>query len=378
MSVVFAMYFGLTAAMRALARDRVVLLRDAPPSFKLAAYIGKRTLVLSLFVAMQCGFLILVGNRILEIRGMFLIYFGLTFLTGFCGISIGLILSSLFSSREGASRIMWLVLIPQLVFGGALIKYEDMNKDDTDLIYSLKRWLMRHPESESWAGARDDTALRVPGICDIIPTRYSYEALVVAQVKLNPLVSRQDRLLREIDDIVKTGAGTTTQNQRLDDLKDTLALLSDMEGRNVRDIEKRLKLVDEIIDGKALDNSAMRGGAAVSAERLFTNQKVTELVSKAETAQNDMRRIYEHGDPQPINPFFSPLKGFGPFTYYRFSTKPPHWVKSSFVLTVSVYTYATVILLASSLAMLAGLYGILKWQLRATAPIAGREAGTAK
>ena len=44
--------------------------------------------------------------------------------------------------------------------------------------------------------------MQVPLICEFIPMRWSYEALVVAQAKLNPLTSRQDKIQAQIDKLV--------------------------------------------------------------------------------------------------------------------------------------------------------------------------------
>ena len=136
-----------------------------------------------------------------------------------------------------------------------------------------------------------------------------------------------------------------------------------MEGKNIRDIEKRLRIVDAVIDGKVLDTGAMRGHGGVTAERLYTNQKVTDLVTNAETVQNDIRRIDEHGDPQPINLFFSPEKSWR-LPYYRWHFASPHWELKYSRIGITVFTYATAILMGSSLILLAGIYGILKGQLR--------------
>jgi len=89
--------------------------------------------------------------------------------------------------------------------------------------------------------------MQVPIICEFIPMRWSYEALVVAQDKLNPLTSRQDKIQGLIDQLVQKGERTAAEDQRLDDLKDTLAYLSGLESSTVKDIEDRLRKVDKII-----------------------------------------------------------------------------------------------------------------------------------
>ena len=73
---------------------------------------------------------------------MFWEYFIYMFITAASGTSLGLLISSLAADGKTAANVVPLVLIPQLIFGGALIKYEDMNKD-LDMIYTFQRWLTR-------------------------------------------------------------------------------------------------------------------------------------------------------------------------------------------------------------------------------------------
>ena len=360
-SLLVAMFLALMNSVDDIIRDRVILHRERNLDVRLPYYVFGKFGTLALFSAVQCALFVLVGNRILEIRGMFWEYFLYMFVTAASGTSLGLLISSLASDGKTAANVVPLVLIPQLIFGGALIKYEDMNKD-LDMIYTFKRWLTRHPDAAA-LGTRDDSALRVPVISRFVATHYSYEALIVAQAKRNPLSFRQDQLQRQMDAIVKTRKRTDAQNARLDDLKDTLALLSGMEGKDRADIERRLRLVDEIIAGKALETGVLRGRGNLTAERLYTNQKVTDLVTNAETVQNDIRRVDAQGEPQPINLFFSPEKSWS-LPYVRLHFSAPFWEMKHTRLSITVFTYATGILTGTSLVLLALVYGILKRQLR--------------
>jgi hypothetical protein len=81
-------------------------------------------------------------------------------------------------------------------------------------------------------------------------------------------------------------------------------------------------------------------------------------VAKAETEQNDYRRL------RAINTFFSPEKRYGPIRYPTLHWSAPHRRWREMTLRVSVLTYATTILVGSSLALMALLYGVLKRQLR--------------
>jgi len=185
-------------------------------------------------------------------------------------------------------------------------------------------------------------------ISRFIATHYTYEALIVAQAKLNPLSLRQGQLQRQIDDLVEKDSRTETDAARLEDLKDTLALLSGMESGSLADVEKRLRRVDNIIAGGALDAGGLRSKTAgITADRLYTNQKVSDLVAKAETEQSDYRRS------KAVNVFFSPEKQF--HVPFRKRDRP---------ISFSVYGFNTSVLLGTSFALLCALHAILKRQLR--------------
>lgn len=345
-SLLVAMFLALMNAVDDIIRDRVVLHRERNLDVRLPYYIFAKFSTLALFSAVQCALFVMVGNSILEIRGMFWQYTMWMFITAASGTSLGLFISSIVADAKTAANFVPLVLIPQLIFGGALIKYDEMNRN-LDLIYTFKSWFSTHPEAAG-AASRNDAALRVPMISRFIATHYSYEALIVAQGKLNPLAVRQGKLQDQIDALVSKHPRTEAEASRLEDLKDTLAMLSGMESGSKVDLEKRLVRVDRIIEGGALDSSALRSKATgITADRLYTNQKVSDLVAKAETEQSDYRRS------ELVNVFFSPEK--------RYHLTILGKERS---VSFSVYAFNTFILLASSFALLCGLFAILKRQLR--------------
>jgi len=349
-SLLVALFLALMNSVDDIIRDRVVLHRERNLNVRLPYYIAAKISTLAMFSAVQCALFVLVGNHVLEIRGMFLPYWWFTFITALSGLALGLLISSIVGDSKTAANFVPLVLIPQLIFGGALIKYEEMNTD-LDAIYTFKRYFSTHPEIPD-SSTRNDAALRVPMISRLVATHYSYEALIVAQAKLNPLAERQDQLQHEIDTLISIKGRDDRQAARLEDLKDTLAMLSGLESGSVSEIERRLMRVDKIINGATLDPSGLRSRTmGLSAERLYSNQKVGDLVAKAETEQNDYRRGAR------LNVFFGPIKThyFGPRSW-SFVAKHP--------LVFSVYLRNTLVLVGSSFACLAALYLILKRQLR--------------
>lgn len=337
LALIVAMFLGLTNSADDIIRDRPVLQRERNLNVRLPFYVFAKTVSLGVFALVQCILFVLIGNYILEIRGMFWIDLGIIFMTAMGGISLGLVISSLVADPKTAANIVPLVLIPQIIMGGALIKYEDMNRN-LALVYTFSRWFSEHPDKEEMA--KMDSKLQVPLVCQFIAMRWSYEELVVAQAKLNPLTSRQDRTQREIDAIVAKGDESPAADERLNDLKETLAILSGLEAQTNKQLDQYLSLIDEVLDRKRPFARALFKDAvgSVTAEQLYLNQKVSDLISNAEMEQSDYRR---GGKP---NVFFGAEKRY-------------------FGLKVSVFTFNTAVLIGSSIVLLGLLHWILRRQL---------------
>jgi hypothetical protein len=167
--------------------------------------------------------------------------------------------------------------------------------------------------------------------------RWSYEELVVAQAKLNPLTRRQERAQREIDKLVDKKDQSPEAMQRLRDLKESLAVLSGLEADTAKELDGYLSLIDEVIDGHRKFDRALFDNATgpVTAEQLYINQKVSDLIANAEMEQNDYRR---GGKP---NVFFGAEKRY-------LGTK------------IGVFWFNTTVLVGSTIALL----GLLLWILR--------------
>jgi ABC transport system ATP-binding/permease protein len=337
LTLIVAMFLGLTNSADDIIRDRVVLQRERNLNVRLPYYIFAKTTSLGVFAFVQCLLFVLIGNYILEIRGMFWIYLGVVFMTAMGGIALGLVISSLVADPKTAANIVPLVLIPQIIMGGALIKYEDMNRN-LALVYTFTRWFTEHPNKEQTS--KMDSRLQVPIICQFIAMRWSYEELIVAQAKLNPLTRRQERAQREIDVMVAKHDMRPEATKRLTDLKETLAVLSGLEAQTPAALDAYLRQIDLVLDGKRPFGRAVfkNANGPVTAETVYQNQKVSDLVSNAEMEQSDYRR---GGKP---NVFFGQQKRY-------------------FGVPVDVFVFNTAVLIGSTVALLALLHFILRRQL---------------
>ncbi len=336
LGLIVAMFLGLTNSADDIIGDRAVLQRERNLNVRLTYYVIAKVASLGVFALIQCVLFVLLGNWILSIRGMFWIYLGVMFMTAMGGIALGLVISSLVAAPKTAANIVPLVLIPQIIMGGALIKYEDMNRN-LGLVYTFSRWFSEHPNEET--NKKMDSKLKVPFIAQFIAMRWSYEEVVVAQAKLNPLTRRQERVAAEIRRLAPD-AKTPETVARLNELKEVLAVLSGLEARTARDVDNYLKRTDKVVEGKQPFRRADFKDAVgpVTAEQLYINQKVSDLISNAEMEQNDYRR---GGKP---NVFFGAEKRY-------LGTK------------INIFTFDTSILVTSTFALLALLLWILRRQL---------------
>jgi len=316
-------------------RDRPVLMRERNLDVRLIYYVLAKGLTLAVFALIQCALFAWIGNWLLSMRDGFWIVFIAMFLTTGSGAAIGLVISSLVNESKTGILIIPAVLIPQIILSGALIKYEEMNRN-LDFVYTIQQWVNRHPDSAM--PARSD--LQVPLICEFMPTRWSYEALVFAQAKLNPLTKRQELIQRKINEIVSNKESSTADEDRLEDLKDALAVLSGLEASDPRKLDEQFRRIDRVIAGGKFDPEAFEGtGTGVTAEQLYVNQKVTDLISKAEMEQSDYR------ESRHLNVFFGPVKEY-------FGTR------------IGLLWFNSIVLLFSTVFLFFVLYMILRAQIR--------------
>src|SRR5881409_1015058 len=278
LGLIVAMFLGLTNSADDIIRDRAVLQRERNINVRLSYYVISKTLTLGVFALIQCVLFVLICNYILQIRGMFWIYLGIMLMTAIGGVSLGLLISSLVADPKTAANIVPLVLIPQIIMGGALIKYEDMNRN-LALVYALTHWFSEHPTKEKTV--KTESKLQVPLVFQFIPMRWSYEEMIVAQSKLNPLTSRQERSQREIDSIVGKHRQDPAEGKRLDELKEVLAVLSGLEAKSPDELDRYLKQVDQVLNRKrAFDSKVFKEAKGpVTGEQVYVNQKVSDLIS---------------------------------------------------------------------------------------------------
>ncbi|MCB9674254.1 MAG: ATP-binding cassette domain-containing protein [Alphaproteobacteria bacterium] len=123
------LWFGASASVRELIAERPIWRRESRVGLRSGPYMASKITVLGLIVGLQCFLLATMNFVMLGMWGLGFSWLQLTFvsvLTGWVGMSLGLLMSALFSSSEAAVGTLPLLLIPQITFGGLIVKVKEM------------------------------------------------------------------------------------------------------------------------------------------------------------------------------------------------------------------------------------------------------------
>ena len=129
MIVIGAVWLGLIAACREIARERDVLLREAAVGVRLDAYLLSKCAVIFPLVAFQTLLLIIPVALLQPPDGPLTDYAGVlvvSIVAAWGAVAIGLLVSVLVQNAGQATTVLPLVVIPQLLLAGALIPPSQM------------------------------------------------------------------------------------------------------------------------------------------------------------------------------------------------------------------------------------------------------------
>jgi hypothetical protein len=160
MGIIVALFIGLTVSAEEIFRDRKILEREKFLNLSRLSYLFSKINFLFTLSAIQTLSFILVANMIMEIRGMLLQQWLILFSTACFGNLMGLNISAGMRTAVSIYILIPLILVPQLLLGGAMIKFDDLH-------WSLSR------------------KIYVPVLGDIMVTRWAYEAASVEHFRSN-------------------------------------------------------------------------------------------------------------------------------------------------------------------------------------------------
>jgi ABC-type multidrug transport system ATPase subunit len=160
MAVVVALFLGLMVSAEEIFKDRKILEREKFLNISRLSYLISKVSFLFVLSAIQSLLFVGVASVVLEIRGMLWQQWLILFTAACYGNLIGLNISAGMRTVVSIYILIPLILVPQLLLGGAMIKFDDLHKSISNKIY-------------------------VPMIGDLMATRWAYEAIAVEQFKSN-------------------------------------------------------------------------------------------------------------------------------------------------------------------------------------------------
>ncbi len=293
LSATVAMFLGLTNSATEVLRDRPILRRERNCQPGASSYVIAKFAALGLVAAIQCLAYLVVGNYFLDIDGMLPYLWLWMTLTAWTGTAMALVVSSIVKTERAALTAVPLLLVPQMLLAGALVPYREMN-----------RGLF-----EDASSIRDRGGVPVPA--GIMPLRYAYEAMIVAQATRNPFEEERLRLQRRIDKARASATPLTAgQVERFELVKEGLRRLlasgatSPEEAKNLVGRIRRTAMSGSRIEVETMKIWPENDREVRPASEFFVNERIDLLVREAETFRNDYRdqsrRIVFHALKKPI------------------------------------------------------------------------------
>ncbi len=303
LSLVLAMFFGLTDAACEILRDRPLLRRESNYKLFTTGYLLAKTLVLTGIAGVQCALYLLVGNWILGIHEMFWSHFIIMLFTAFVGMSLSLVVSAFARSERVALNIVPLLLVPQILLAGALIRFEEMNEFSPSvpegiLPAVIDRGLsnLRHRVAYQDEVTHDISTRPVPLIAEFCPLRYAFEMMFVAQTSDNLWEITCERINKRREELKEHGSGDELRfiqraalllNSSVRDAGDAKELLRRVSKAALNHDENFLEGTVAFIDELETDENDQ------PPEFYYSNRKLTAIREGIKTARKDAR-LEEH------------------------------------------------------------------------------------
>lgn len=178
-AVIVSAFLGMTNSVDEIISDTALFLRERMLNITHRGYLAAKILMLMLFSLVQNILFVAMGFLVLEVKELFVDYVLYLTLLSFTGVSMGLCISAAPKlSSKAALNFVPLLLIPQIILGGALIEYEKMNINLT--------FYENNP---------------IPEICQFMPSRWAYEGLMVLQESKNSYDSKHTEMMHELREV---------------------------------------------------------------------------------------------------------------------------------------------------------------------------------
>lgn len=365
-AVIVSIFLGLTVAAEEINKDKEILSRESFLNISRSSYLYSKVLIMFMISAVQTGLFLLIGNLILGISENWLEYWVILFSTACASNLLGLNISSAFNSAKVIYIIVPLLIIPQLLFSGVIVKFDKL-----------------HPSLSE--------ANKVPWIGNMMISRWAYEGLVVEQSIDNSLAKKtfefkleksqakwkKDYWLPEIKSRILT---LQTRNEHSDqEIKDARTLLineieredafwsnlscescvQDLKSKEMKD-ESDFRNINKFLDylknnwnekvnrnTRYVNEYIHKVGEAnyIALKKKYTNEALRDLVTnrfESEKVIVHEGRLYQNDDPiynDPVGVPFFQTHFYAPHKYLFGRKYSTFSINLVLIWTISILTY---------------------------------------
>jgi ABC-type multidrug transport system ATPase subunit len=305
-SIIVSMFLGLIISSGEIFRDLKIIKRESFLSLSPFAYLNSKFFYVLIVDAIQIVLFVIVGNTILEIKGLFWQYVLILWVTAVFSSMLGLFISTRMKTVLSIYIMIPFLLIPQILLAGAILDFDKIHH-----LLASKKY--------------------VPVYADVNVSRWAYEALVVLQFNENEYekdvsdnMIEQSEMVYYINFVIpklETLLGAYQQsddedNQRkigmliddlvthYPDLKNSFEKLS-IERKNLLDLNQLVKKVKKWLRLKLKDSKtkveALREANKEVKKEDYFNQKLADFVlqngnfEKFRYIDGEMIRKYQPG-----------------------------------------------------------------------------------
>jgi len=176
-SIIIFIFIGLANSIDDILGEKRSIQREMKLNISANCHLLSKQAVLFIMTLVQVVLYYFISAWVLGMRGFFLPQSIFLLLSGIIGYSMGLFFSSIIKDRSAIINILPLIIIPQIMFSGAVIRFAEMNKS-----------LRINHKSE------------IPEFCQAIPSRWLFEGWTVASARLNLLEHEKKSFLKTVKD----------------------------------------------------------------------------------------------------------------------------------------------------------------------------------
>jgi len=272
MAIVVVLFMGMSVSAEEIIKDRKILQRESFLNLSRFSYINSKVAFLLLLSAFQTLTFVLVGNLVIGIHGLNLTYWLVLFSVSVFSNLLGLNISSAFDSVVTIYILIPLLLIPQILLCGVIVKFDDLQDKIAD---------------------KD----AVPIVGELMVSRWAFEALAVEQFKGNGYMAgffdkekelaqvrfKSDLLLTELIGRVDFIAGQMNTGKPATDFGTKLAIVRN----EIKELDK-----DEVIPPLAVVESITPGQFSGKIGEL-AKQHLQKLQNYYLARKNLLRKQYD-------------------------------------------------------------------------------------